>query len=98
MGHTPDTSLTKPSIRIVITHIAAKMPDELHYYRSFTRKVDRALKPHVEDVGYDWEYHIAETERGLWKINGLVPPPWRSEEERVWAREGRAVEYVGSRG
>lgn len=97
MGTTPDTSLTKPFIRVVITHIAVRMPDDQQYHRSFTSKVDNALKPHIEDKGYDWEYHIAETGRDLWKINGLIPPPWKSEEERVWARENRAMEYSGAR-
>lgn len=51
------------------------------------------MKPHLLDKGYDFEYHVDETDRRLWKINGLVPPPFKSEEEKVWVRENRAVEY-----
>jgi len=73
------------------------MPDDQEYHRGFTGSVDKALKPHIEDKGYGWEYHIAETERDLWKIDGLIPPPWNSEEEKMWVRENKAVEYPGGR-
>lgn len=48
------------------------------------------LKPHVADKGYDWEYHIDETPRSLWRINGLVAPPFRSLAERKWFEENKA--------
>lgn len=31
------------------------------------------LRPHVE--GRDWEFHVDETPREMWRINGIVPPP-----------------------
>jgi hypothetical protein len=40
----------------------------------FLAKVDNALKPHIAEQGWDWEYSVIETSRDLWKINGLVPP------------------------
>jgi hypothetical protein len=40
----------------------------------FLGRVDDALKPHVADKGYDWEYSVEETRRDLWKIQGFVPP------------------------
>ena len=36
-------------------------------------------------------YHIAETERLLWKLNGVYAPEWKSEDEKVWAAENRVV-------
>ncbi|KAJ5329819.1 hypothetical protein MYU51_011971 [Penicillium brevicompactum] len=85
-----------PFIRIVITNIAVKMPETNETYTRFTSSVDAVLKPHIADKGYDWEYHVAETERRLWKINGLIPPPWKSEEEARWAEQNRPVPYEGA--
>lgn len=86
----------KPFIRIVIKHIAIRIDNDDVTYKRSTSRIDRILKPHVADKGYDWEFHVEETERRLWKINGLAPPPWKSEEERVWVKENRAVPYEGA--
>lgn len=71
------------------------MPDSDAAYARTTSRLDSVMKPHLLDKGYDFEYHVDETDRRLWKINALVPPPFGSEGERVWIREGRAVEYEG---
>jgi hypothetical protein len=81
----------KPFIRIAIEHIAVNLPNEDEAYKKATNAVDAALKPHVADKGYDWEFHIDETERRLWKINGMFPPEFKSEGERVWREENQAV-------
>ncbi|KAL2214860.1 putative oxalocrotonate tautomerase [Thermoascus aurantiacus ATCC 26904] len=86
----------KPFIRVVIKHIAIHVPDDDALYRRTTSRIDRILKPHIADKGYDWEFHVEETERKLWKINGMIPPPHKSEEERVWVKENRAVPYEGA--
>jgi len=86
----------KPFIRIVVTHIAVHQPKEDAAYRRVTAKIDNALKPHVADKGYDWEYHVDETERRLWKINGMIPPPWKSEEELQWFRDNQPLPYNGA--
>lgn len=66
---------TRPFIRLVVDHIAVHLGSDQTHMQSVTARVDAALKPHVADEGYDWEYHVDETPRGLWKINGLNPPP-----------------------
>lgn len=72
-----DIHKDKPFIRVVIEHTAVNMPPECEdaAYRETCRWVDDAMKPHIADKGYEWEYHISENERRLWKINGLIPPP-----------------------
>jgi len=60
---------------------------------SFLSKIDAALKPFIEDMGYDWEYSVEETRRDLWKINGMVPPMPNTKAEKEWWRLNRAVEY-----
>ncbi|RAL11776.1 tautomerase family protein [Aspergillus homomorphus CBS 101889] len=86
----------EPFVRIVITHIAIRLPDADEAYLRTTVGINEVLKTHVLDKGYGVEYHVDETERRLWRINGMVPPQWRSEEEKVWVRESRAVEYPGA--
>jgi hypothetical protein len=91
-----EPKLGKPFIRMVITQIAINMPNEDAAYRTCTSRIDKILKPNIADLGYDWEYHVCETERRLWKVNGMNPPPWKSEEEKVWAKENRPVAYDGA--
>lgn len=62
----------------------------------FLTAIDAALKPHISDKGYDWEYSVIETRRDLWKIQGFVPPATGSEAEEVWRARNQAVEYEGS--
>ena len=84
-------SKDKPFIRLAIDHIAVTLPNEDETYKSMANSVDNALKPHVADKGYDWEFHINETERRLWKINGIFPPAFKSEGERIWREKNQAV-------
>jgi hypothetical protein len=86
----------KPFIRIAVEHIAVRLPNEDDVYRETANAVDATLKPHIADKGYNWEFHIDETERRLWKINGLFPPTFGSEEEKTWAGENRAVEFTSA--
>lgn len=43
----------------------------------------------------DYELHVVESPRELWRINGLVPPPSRSDEERVWMEENKVGRWAG---
>lgn len=88
--------LEKPFIRVVAEHIAVHMPDSDEAYKRVTTRLDQALKPHVADKGYNWEFHVDETERRLWKVNGMIPPAFGSEEEKLWVKENRAVAYPGA--
>lgn len=96
VGGTNDTC-DKPFIRVVIEHTAVNVPVEAEdaVYRTTCQWVDDALKPHVADKGYNSEYHISGNDRRLWKINGLIPPPWKSEEEKQWAIGNRALPWAG---
>ncbi|KAK4238972.1 putative oxalocrotonate tautomerase [Achaetomium macrosporum] len=84
---------SKPFVRFVVDHIAVHLGDNGAQMERIAALVDAALKPHVADKGYNWEYHIDETPRGLWKINGFAPPPFRSEAEKKWFELNRAVEW-----
>ncbi|GJC87284.1 hypothetical protein ColLi_10122 [Colletotrichum liriopes] len=83
----------KPFIRIAIDHIAVNLPNEDKMYKRVADGVNATLKPHIADKGYDWEYHIDETDKRLWRVNGLPAPPFESEEEKIWARENRPVPW-----
>ncbi len=86
----------RPFIRLHISNIATKMPNDDKMKSGFLTSVDRALKPYIKDAGYDWEYHVDESNRDLWKIQGLVPPPFRSEAEKRWAEKGRPEPWTAS--
>lgn len=92
----PSAENEKPFVRVVITHIAVRLPDTDAAYLQMTSRLDVVMKAHLLDKGYDFEYHVDETERRLWKINSLIPPPFKSEEERVWVKENRPVPYEGA--
>lgn len=96
VGGTVKTASQKPFVRVVIAHIAVRLPDDDNVYLGVTTRLDKIFKSHVLDKGYDLEYHIDETERRLWKINGLIPPPFKSEEEKVWFRQNKPLPYEGA--
>ncbi|KAJ5698937.1 hypothetical protein N7462_000942 [Penicillium macrosclerotiorum] len=96
IGGKPKQGADKPFVRIVITHIAITMPDVDAIYTRTTLRLDQIMKPHLLDKGYDFEYHVDETERRLWKINSLTPPSYKSDAEQLWAKENRPVPYEGA--
>ncbi|KKY14069.1 hypothetical protein UCDDS831_g08489 [Diplodia seriata] len=81
-----------PFIRIVYENIARRQPDDKSK-SGFLSRIDATLKPHIADKGYDWEYHGLETDRALWKIQGLVPPATNTEAEQLWVKENKAIPY-----
>ncbi|KAJ4357862.1 uncharacterized protein N0V89_002439 [Didymosphaeria variabile] len=97
----PGQDSNVPFIRVTIQNIARKISDLKLIPQSrsdevrdrFLKRVDEALKPHIADKGYDWEYSIEETSRDLWKIQGFVPPMPGSEAESEWAKNNRATEF-----
>ncbi|KAK4243771.1 putative oxalocrotonate tautomerase [Corynascus novoguineensis] len=84
---------SKPFVRFVADHIAVHIESDAARVQGMMKRVDAALRPHVRDKGYDWEVHVDETPRGLWTINGLVPPPFKSEAEKKWSELNRPVEW-----
>ncbi|MCJ1224667.1 hypothetical protein MMC12_001312 [Toensbergia leucococca] len=79
-------------VRIAIEHIAIHRPIEVR--ASMCAEIDKLLAPHIAARGdLRWEYHINDTPRDLWKIQGMVPPPWKSAEEKVWAEKGVALAW-----
>ena len=95
-GEECNENKAKPFVRVVITHIAVHIPDSDSLYARTTSRLDQIVKPHLLDKGYDFEYHVDETERRLWKVNSLIPPQHKSEAEKLWGQENRAVPYDGA--
>lgn len=80
-----------PFIRISIEHIAVHVPDDDAAYHGVVTKIDKILKPHIADKGYDWEFHVDETERRLWRVQGMDPPAFGSDGEKEWVKANKAV-------
>jgi len=88
VGGKPSGSTTgKPFVRIAIDHIAVHQNGDPNQYARVAGVIEAKLGPHIAEKGYDWEFHVDETERGLWHINGFAPPPFRSAAEAVWAKD-----------
>lgn len=83
----------KPFIRLVATHIAHNYPNDDAVLRAAGETFNKLLTAQIKPLGYDWEFHIAETDRRLWKINEFTPPERRTEGEELWVKENKAVPY-----
>lgn len=80
-------------VRVVIEHIARHNPDSAARQNT-ARWIRKMLAPYVErHEGLHWEFHVDETSEELWMINGLVPPPARSEAEKAWAQANKPLPY-----
>ncbi|KAL8377225.1 hypothetical protein RB595_008076 [Gaeumannomyces hyphopodioides] len=85
-----------PFVRISVSHVARRLPEDEQVYRRFTDSLNRMLKPHLTDEGFDWEFIIAETDRRLWVTSGLYPPESGSEAEKLWVVQDKPVDYEQS--
>jgi phenylpyruvate tautomerase PptA (4-oxalocrotonate tautomerase family) len=79
-------------VRIAIDHIARHYPDPASK-DSARERIGAVIQPFAAGKGLRWEFHVDETPRDLWMIDGLVPPPTGSEAEQLWAKENRAIPY-----
>ncbi|BCO37457.1 4-oxalocrotonate tautomerase [Mycobacterium heckeshornense] len=80
-------------VRIVIDHIARHNPDQASRRRT-ARWINDMLQPYLKDkADLHWEFHVDETSEDLWMINGLIPPPAKSEAELAWAKANAAAPY-----
>ncbi|KAF7538968.1 hypothetical protein G7054_g2553 [Neopestalotiopsis clavispora] len=85
---------TNSFVRITISHVAVRIPDDADgVHRRTTVTFGDILKPHVAEKGYHYEFHVEETDRRLWMIDGYIPPEYKSAGEALWAKENKAVPY-----
>ncbi|MFD8085947.1 tautomerase family protein [Kitasatospora sp. NPDC059722] len=80
------------AVRIVVEHIARHM-DDPDQRRRTRERLSALLAPHTKDRGLYCEFHIDETPRDLWMIDGFAPPPTGSEAEERWVKENRPSAY-----
>ena len=83
---------TGSTVRIVIEHIArhSSSPESR---RRIGETIDSVVAPFTTERGLDVEFHVDETPRDLWMINGLWPPPSGSDAEQRWVEQNRPVPY-----
>ncbi|RYO42797.1 hypothetical protein AA0111_g705 [Alternaria arborescens] len=86
-------------VRIVVEQIARAMPSpdtaEGRAWRTgWMDKINETLRPYILDrKELDWEMHISETPRDLWRVQGIDPPPTDSEAEKSWKAKNYAHPY-----
>lgn len=84
----------KPFVRLVVEHLAVHRSEGPEgFAERFSARINEALKPYIADKGYDWEITVNDTPRDFWRFNGIAPPPWKSEAEKMWAQTGRPSEW-----
>ncbi|KAL1797003.1 hypothetical protein ACET3X_005543 [Alternaria dauci] len=79
-------------VRVVVEHIAVRLPNEDEVYKKVANTIDAVLKKHIGDKGFHYEFHVDETEKRLWKVDGMFAPEFGSDEEKIWFKENRAVD------
>ncbi|KAH7066610.1 putative oxalocrotonate tautomerase [Paraphoma chrysanthemicola] len=94
VGGRDDDNTEPPLVRIMFDHIARTI-ESLEQGMQFFAGVDKILKKHILDKGYDYEYHLIESPREYCKMNGMYLPPNDSEAEAVWVKENRPSHYKG---
>ncbi|KAI1617229.1 putative oxalocrotonate tautomerase [Exophiala viscosa] len=87
-------------VRVVVEQIARTMPspdteDGRQHRTKWMDVINEVLKPFIIDrKELDWEMHIYETPRDLWRVQGLDPPPVASDAEKFWAEQNKPTPYV----
>ena len=79
-------------VRITIDQIARHYADPASKEEA-RKRIGAVIQPFAAGKRLRWEFHVDETPRDLWMIDGLVPPPTGSEAEQLWAKENRAIPY-----
>lgn len=90
----PGNARDRPFVRLCVEHMAVhkhEAPEGMSM--RFSKRIDQALRPYIGDKGYDWEITVTDTSRDFWRINGISPPPFQSEAEKVWFDNGRPSEW-----
>jgi phenylpyruvate tautomerase PptA (4-oxalocrotonate tautomerase family) len=80
------------TVRIVISHLARHIDDPQRRTR-MTELVNGIMVPYTRDRGLHWEFHIDESPRDLWMIEGLRPPESGSDAEKAWAAANSPLPY-----
>jgi phenylpyruvate tautomerase PptA (4-oxalocrotonate tautomerase family) len=82
---------TNDFIRIWIDQIARRVPVDRR--PAWLERISKTVAPFVQERGFRWEVHIADTPFDFWTIQGLKPPEGGSEAEKRWAAENKASPY-----
>ncbi|KAG2187541.1 hypothetical protein INT44_005230 [Umbelopsis vinacea] len=79
-------------VRLVSQHLARTM-DSNERKQAVLDKLEAAFGPYVKDRGLDWEIHIEEHERDLWRTQGINPPMPNTNAEKLWVKENKAIPF-----
>ncbi|KAH8889327.1 hypothetical protein GQ53DRAFT_843007 [Thozetella sp. PMI_491] len=88
-----DPFLSRPFVRLVGENIAVNMGDDTARKDAFSDRVTKYLTPLLQGKGYDWEFHVDETSKNMWRVQGLRAPEVGSEPFKLWVQENKAVPW-----
>ncbi|KAG2187542.1 hypothetical protein INT44_005231 [Umbelopsis vinacea] len=79
-------------VRVVSQHLSRTM-DSYEGKQAILDFLEAAFAPYVKDRGLDWEIHVEEHERELWRTQGINPPLPNTDAEKLWAKENKAIPF-----
>jgi phenylpyruvate tautomerase PptA (4-oxalocrotonate tautomerase family) len=72
------------AVRVVVEHIAVHLGGS-ESMKQAARTLDAVIARHTAARALYYEFHVDETPRELWMVDGLEPPPFGSRAEAEWA-------------
>jgi phenylpyruvate tautomerase PptA (4-oxalocrotonate tautomerase family) len=79
-------------VRVVSQHLARTMAS-YEVKQEVLDGLEAAFGPYVKDRGLNWEIHIEEHERDLWRTQGINPPMPNTDAEKLWVKENKAIPF-----
>lgn len=79
-------------VRISIDHIARTLHLPEHK-ADWIARAHKAIIPMFTERGFSWEFHVDETPRDLWSIQGLEPPMPNTVAEKKWHADNKPTPY-----
>ena len=64
---------------------------ETDLLEKYMQTVYPALKPYVQDRGYEWEIHVENAPHHSWRVDGQKPPYPGSEDYKRWVEDNKAT-------
>ncbi|MGQ0464368.1 MAG: tautomerase family protein [Sporichthyaceae bacterium] len=90
--------------QVSILHIARSHEQVAEYLgiglqdlnEAFMKMAHEVLDPFIADRGYELELFVQQSDRELWRIDGMSPPPPWSDAERQWAKDNHSSPFVAA--
>ncbi|CZR63112.1 uncharacterized protein PAC_13009 [Phialocephala subalpina] len=80
-------------VRFHAEHIAVNWNEDRARANAYLDWLGGVLKERFEPKGWTWEFNVVETDRHLWRVQSIVPPPIGSEALKTWETAGKGIPW-----